>query len=109
MYYPNYSGDHEAIINFTTDNINSNLSDTPFSTAEYCVRIAGMLAGLSLTRSSTYFVFNDIVDAYVPTDDASARIDKGEFIIIYDSENFKVGRGINSLTTFTTEHGEDFS
>ncbi|MFI3231631.1 MAG: phage tail sheath C-terminal domain-containing protein, partial [bacterium] len=106
---PNYQGDHEAIINFTTDNINSNLSDVLFSTAEYCARIAGMLAGLSLTRSSTYFVFNDIVDADVPTDDAGTRIDKGEFIIIYDGENFKVGRGVNSLTTFTTNHGEDFS
>ncbi len=106
---PNYRGDHEAIINFTTDNITSTLSDTPFSTAEYCVRIAGMLAGLSLTRSSTYFVFNDIVDAGVPTDDAGTRIDNGEFIIIYDGENYKVGRGVNSLTTFTTNHGEDFS
>ncbi len=106
---PNYRGDHEAIINFTTDNITSTISDTPFSTAEYCVRIAGMLAGLSLTRSSTYFVFNDIVNADVPTNDASTRIDKGEFIIIYDGENYKVGRGVNSLVTFTTDHGEDFS
>ncbi len=105
---PNYRGDHEAIINFTTDNIFSTLSDTPFTTAEYCVRIAGMLAGLSLTRSSTYFVLSDILSADTPTD-AGDRIDKGEFVIIYDGEDFKVGRGVNSLVTFTTDHGEDFS
>lgn len=105
---PNYRGDHEAIINFTTDNISSTLSDTPFTTAEYCVRIAGMLAGLSLTRSSTYFVLSDILSADTPTD-AGERIDKGEFVIIYDGEDFKVGRGVNSLVTFTTDHGEDFS
>lgn len=106
---PNYNGDHEAIINFTTDNILSTLSDETFTTSEYCVRIAGILAGLPLTRSSTYFVLDDILSADTPTDDAGDKIDNGEFIIIYDGENYKVGRGVNSLTTFTTEHGEDFS
>lgn len=105
---PKCVADHEGIINFTTDEIESTLSETKFSTAEYCARIAGVLAGLPLSRSATYFVFPDIISAAVP-DDPDERIDKGELIITFDSENYKIGRGVNSLTTFTTEHGEEFS
>ena len=80
---PECVADHEGIINLTTGNIQSTLGGEAFSTAEYCARIAGVLAGLSLARSSTYFVLSDIVSADVPD--------------------------VNSLTTFTAEHGEEFS
>ncbi len=99
--------DHEGIINFTNDNIKTIYNKT-FSNSEYCARIAGLLAGLSLTRSSTYYNLSDIVSADI-FDDPNDRINKGEFIIIFDSENYKIGRGINSLTTFTTKKSEDFS
>ena len=105
---PNCVADHEGIINFTTDNIESTLGDTAFTTAEYCARIAGVLAGLSLARSSTYFALSDITAADVP-DDPDDRINKGQLIIVFDSENYKIGRGVNSLTSFTAEKGEDFS
>ena len=102
---PNCAADHEGIINLTTDNITSTLSDTAFSTTEYCARIAGVLAGLSLARSSTYYILSE---ADVP-DDPDERIDKGQLIIVFDSENYKIGRGVNSLVTFTAEKGEEFS
>ena len=105
---PECAADHEGIINLTTGNIQSTLGGEAFSTAEYCTRIAGVLAGLSLARSSTYFVLSDIVSADVP-DDPDERIDKGELVIVFDSEKYKIGRGVNSLTTFTSEHGEEFS
>ncbi len=105
---PKYDADCEGIINFTTDNILSTHSEEIFECNEYCVRIAGMLAGLSLARSSTYYVFNDILLCDQP-EDPDKCIDDGEFIIIYDGENYKVGRGVNSFTTFTTEKGEEFS
>lgn len=105
---PNCKADHEGIINYTTGNIKSSLSATKFSTAEYCARIAGLLAGLSLARSSTYYVLNDITGADMP-DNPDERIDKGELIIIFDGEKYKIGRGVNSLVTFTTDKGSDFS
>lgn len=105
---PNCKGDHEGIINFTNDNIKSSLSKTAFSTAEYCARIAGLLAGLPLTRTCTYYVLNDIISAGTPAD-PDARIDAGELIIIFDGEKYKIGRGVNSLVSFTTDKGEDFS
>lgn len=105
---PKCIGDNEGIINFTTDTIMSTLSETAFTTTEYCARIAGVLAGLSLAQSSTYFVLSDIISAGIP-DDPNERIDKGELVIVFDSEKYKIGRGVNSLTTFTAEKGEAFS
>lgn len=105
---PNCKGDHEGIINLTTDKITSTLGTTAFSTAEYCCRIAGVLAGLSLARSCTYFELSDITAAEVP-EDADERIDNGELVIVFDGEKYKIGRGVNSLTSFTPEHGQDFS
>ncbi len=105
---PNCVADYEGIINLTTDNITSALGSTAFSTAEYCARIAGVLAGLSLARSSTYYVLSDIIEANVP-DDPDERIDKGQLVIVFDGEHYKIGRGVNSLTTFTPEKGAEFS
>lgn len=105
---PSCVGDHEGIINFTTDNILSTQSMTAFTTAEYCARIAGVLAGLPLSRSSTAFAFADIVSADVP-DDPDERIDKGELVLIFDGDEYQIGRGVNSLTTFTAEKGAEFS
>lgn len=105
---PNSKSDHEGIINFTTDKIDSILSKTQFTTAEYCARITGILAGLSLARSSTYYVLNDITAAETP-DDPDKRIDAGELILVFDGEKFKIGRGVNSLVSFTTDKGQEFS
>lgn len=105
---PNCKADHEGIINFTTDGILSIVSETKFTVAEYCTRIAGLLAGLPLSMSATYFVLDDIVSASAPLD-AAERIKKGELVIVYDGENYKIGRGINSFITYTTEKGKDFS
>ncbi len=105
---PNSKSDHEGIVNFTTDKIDSILSKTQFTTAEYCARITGILAGLSLARSSTYYVLNDITAAETP-DDPDKRIDAGELILVFDGEKFKIGRGVNSLVSFTTDKGQEFS
>lgn len=99
-------GDHEGIINLTTDNIVSNITGQKHSATEYCARIAGVLAGLSLARSSTYFVLDDISEAGVP-DDPDKCINEGELVIVFDGKRYKIGRGINSLTTFTVEKTED--
>ncbi len=98
--------DHEGIINFTTENVTSTITGAKHTAAEYCARIAGILAGLSLARSSTYYVLDDISEAETP-DDPDERINNGELIIVFDGKKFKIGRGVNSLVTFTTEKTED--
>lgn len=99
----NTKADCEGIINFTTENIVSTIvGERKISAAEYCSRIAGIVAGLSLDRSLTYYALNDIVSADI-ADDPDALVEAGELIVIFDGEKYKIGRGINSLTTGTNE------
>lgn len=102
--------DHEGIIDFQTDGIqtaDNNYADAALYTKrQFCPRIAGILAGLSLARSSTYYPLPEIVSA-VPSSDPDSDINAGKLILVYDGEVWKIGRGVNSLTTFTAEYGED--
>lgn len=100
------ASDHEGIINLTTDKIQSSITGKTHSAKEYCARIAGVLAGLPLSRSSTYYVLNDILEAECPVD-PDTRIAAGELILVYDGEKYKIGRGVNSLTTLTDEKTTD--
>ncbi len=104
---PNIGADNEGIINFTTSGIK--VGATEYDSAEYCSRIAGLIAGTPMTISSTYAILPEVSDVDRLTksqmDDA---IDSGEFIIFYDGEKVKVGRGVNSLQTLTQDKGEIF-
>ncbi|MFQ9653596.1 MAG: phage tail sheath C-terminal domain-containing protein [Enterocloster sp.] len=51
-------------------------------------------------------MLGDVLKAECPSD-PDERINKGEFILVFDGEKYKVGRGVNSLTTFTKEKTED--
>lgn len=61
---------------------------------------------VSLARSSTYYVLDDISEAETP-DDPDDRINAGELVIVFDGRKYKIGRGVNSLVSFTTEKTED--
>ena len=102
---PNAEADHEGVINFTTSGIK--VGDKEYTTSEYTARIAGILAGLPFTRSSTYFELNE-VDSITEIEDPDGAVDDGELILINDGENIKIGRGVNSLTTTTGRKTEDF-
>ncbi|OOB77430.1 MAG: hypothetical protein BEN18_10285 [Epulopiscium sp. Nuni2H_MBin001] len=103
---PNCKADHEGIINFTTDNIVT--TTKTYSTAEYCSRIASLLAGTPLQVSCTYYTVPEIID--VPRFKKSIldnMVNDGQFVIFNDGENCKVARAINSLTTIGEVKSED--
>lgn len=103
---PNYAADHEGIINFATDDIK--VGEKTYTTAEYCARIAGILAGLSLDRSATYYALPE-VESITESADPDADIDAGKLILIGDINGpYKIGRAVNSLTTTTATKGEEF-
>lgn len=108
---PEVAADNEGIVNFTMSGISVVWEDSgkvkEYTTAEYTARIAGLLAGLSLSVSSTYYVLDEIVDLDI-IEKPDLAIDEGKLIIIYDGEKYKIGRGVTSLTTVTEEHPEDF-
>lgn len=128
----NFDADDKGVINFTTGGIqcvNPAYTDalsavggdaskvdtktTPeyltFTAAEYTARIMGILAGLALDRSATYYQLTE-VDSCDTYDDIDDAISKGQLVLIdeQDGDGVKIGRACNSLHTFTTDVGEDF-
>lgn len=113
----NQPADHEGVINFCTEDIKVETSTdtsgnpvyTVYTALQYTARIAGILAGLALDRSATYFSLTEVESCHV-YEDLEERIDKGELHIFdeLDGNGVKIARACNSLTTFTTDKGEDF-
>lgn len=104
---PDKAADSEAIINFTTDEIK--VEDIEYDTAEYCARIAGLIAGTPMKISCTYAPLPEVTDVKRLSKEAKdAAIDNGEFIIFHDGEKVKAGRGVNSLKTTTQDKGDAF-
>lgn len=103
---PNCAAGTEGIINFATDNIK--VGTKTYTTAEYSARIAGILAGLPLNRSATYYVLPE-VESITESETPDEDVDNGKIILINDGTKIKIARGVNSLTEFTTEKGQDFS
>ena len=127
----NFDADDKGVINFTTDNIrcvNPSYTDAlqavggdrkkvsssiaehlSYTSTEYTARIMGILAGLALDRSATYYELNEVYDCetYEDIDDC---ISKGQLCLIdeMDGNGVKIARACNSLHTFTTDVGQDF-
>lgn len=104
---PNTTANSEAIINFTTNGMKDGTSI--YTAAQYCSRIAGIIAGTPMTISCTYALLPEVADVDRLTKEAMDNaIGNGEFILFYDGEKVKVGRGVNSLQTTTQEKGQAF-
>ncbi len=93
---PSTAADNEGIINFATEDIS--VGKKVYTTAEYCCRIAGILAGIDLDNSATYTVLPEVTGIKESTD-ADADVDAGKLILINDGEHIKLGRAVNSLKT----------
>lgn len=127
----NFDADDKGVINFTTDNIRcvnpaymdalqaANGDKTKvkgsipeyltYTSTEYTARIMGILAGLALDRSATYYELNEVYDCEV-YEDIDDCISKGQFCLFdeMDGKGVKIARACNSLHTFTTDVGQDF-
>jgi hypothetical protein len=92
--------DNMHVVNFTNTTV-TRVGETAISGYLYLPRLAGMLAGLPFTRSSTYYVLTDLESVAEPAD-VNAAIDDGEFILFNDDGEVRVARGVNSLVTLTS-------
>ncbi len=93
--------DDDHIVNLKNEKIT--LTDgTELTGNQYLPRLAGLLAGLSMDRSVTYYELTDLasVDDVTKPDEA---IDDGFFVLINDYGSVKVARGVNSATTTTND------
>ena len=113
----NQAADNEGVVNFTSSGIkvadgtdeSGNTTYKTYTALEYTSRICGILAGLALDRSATYFKLTEVSEVDV-IPEIDSHIDKGEFVLFdeNDGDGVKVARACNSLQTFTTDKGEDF-
>lgn len=104
---PNSPSDNEGIVNFTAEDIK--VGTTTYTTAQYCARIAGVIAGTPMTISCTYATLPEVTDVKrLTNEELDDAIDNGELVLLFDGEKVKTGRGVNSLKTTTAEKGEIF-
>lgn len=104
---PNNKADKHYIYNLTTGSITD--TSGALTTAEMCMRIAGIIAGTPLTMAITYTALNELesVESKTKTE-LDTAIDAGELVLFHDGEKVKIARGVTSLTTTTPEKGKAF-
>lgn len=104
---PHCPADNEGVINFSTDDIQT--ASKTYTAAEYCSRIAGMLAGTPLTISATFAPLTEVIDVpHLKKEERDAAVDAGKLILFNDGKKVKIDRAVNSLVTTSEDKGEDF-
>jgi hypothetical protein len=100
--------DDTAIVNFTTDEIHC--GGEIYTAAEYCSRIAGLIAGTPPSMSCTYAPLPEVT-AVAPLSKSAmdAAIDNGELILFSDGAKIKVGRGVNSFKNLASDPNKNGS
>ena len=100
---PDHAADNMAVINFSASGIQAD--GTTYTGAQYCSRIAGLLAGTPLSNSATSAVLSEVagVDEVA---DPDAAVAAGKLILVYDGRKTKLGRAVNSMTTVPTDQSE---
>ena len=102
---PNYTADSYAVVNFAASGIT--IGDTTYTAAQYCGRIAGILAGTPLSQSVTYAVLPELDDVTrLSIADADAAEAAGKLVLLYDGVKVKLGRGVTSMTTVGTNSAQ---
>lgn len=91
------AADDDHVINFTNTKV-TRLTGGEVNGNEYLARVAGLLAGMPFSRTSTYYLLKDLKSVVEPSD-VDAAVSDGEFVIINDYGEVKVARGVNSLQT----------
>jgi len=104
---PNIKADSEGIINFTNSIIKTKAKT--FTTAEYCSRIAGLIAGTPMTIACTFAPLSEVIecDGY-GKEIYDSKVEAGELFFFNDGEKIKIARGVNSFTTTIQDKGDSF-
>lgn len=109
---PNTTADDRSVVNFSVVNYSAEdqimEGDKAYTEAEYCSRIAGLLAGIDLRISATFKPLSELTQIPSADDEeVNAAIDEGKLVLYSDGERIVVGRGVNALVTTTEVNTED--
>lgn len=104
---PDCTADTEGVINFVNKVIRTKAKT--YTTAQYCGRIAGIIAGTPMTIACTYAPLPEVIGCDVWTkEEMDTMTDAGKLFFFFDGEKVKLGRGINSLVTTVQGKGVSF-
>ena len=104
LVYNVATADDIQIVRFTTEQ--AVMDKTEVAGWKLLARIAGVLAGLPMTRSATYYELADIQSVTEP-EDMDKEVDKGNLFLFNDEGVVRIARAVNSLTTTGTTYTED--
>ena len=109
---PNTAGDDRSVVNFSVVNYSSTdkimEGEKAYTEAEYCSRIAGLLAGVDLRISATFKPLSELTQIPSADDEeVDTAIDAGKLVLYSDGERIVIGRGVNSLVTTSEVNTED--
>lgn len=95
---PNQASDKYPIINFTASGMTDGTEE--YTTAEYCSRIAGLLAGTPMKIAATYAPLPELTDVdRLTKEELDAAVNAGELALKWDGRQVKVDRAVNSFVT----------
>ena len=95
---PNQASDKYPIINFTASGMTDGTEE--YTTAEYCSRIAGLLAWTPMKIAATYAPLPELTDVdRLTKEELDAAVNAGELALKWDGRQVKVDRAVNSFVT----------
>lgn len=97
---------NEGVVNVGSGAV---LGDKRYSSAQVAAWAAGLIAGQSLSQSTTYAVspFDDVTRRWTRSEQEKA-VRGGVFLLIHDGRRVKVLRGMNSLVTLQLDQNNSW-
>ena len=104
---PSYAADNCAIVNFAAGDMEA--GDVVYTTAEYCSRIAGLLAGTPMKIAATYAPLPELTDVKrLSREEQDEAVGAGKLILVWDGRKVKLSRAVNSFVTTIDGMGDSF-
>lgn len=107
---PNVASDDPGVVNVSfVGGETISERDVTYTPAQFCSRVAGLLAGLDYNASATYKPLAEITAIPEVEDDelVDAAIDAGKLVPYDTGSGIVIARGVNSLVTVTETATED--
>ena len=101
---PNTEANSPFVVNFVTESVR--IGEKTYTAEQFTPRIAGLICGTEISHSVTSAVIPEATDCTRLTkSEMDALTDSGKLYLFFDGEKVKLSRGVNSLTSTTTENG----
>ena len=96
------AADDIHVVNFSNTAVKRTSADADTAAYLYLGRIAGLLAALSLEKTATYYIFDDL-QSVTDVEDADTAVESGQFVLFNDYGTVRVARAVNSATKVDKE------